>query len=152
MGKRIFDELSASDGYSAIALNSKLPCLKAFVYETLRHCMVTPLGLPHGCYGGEVEVNGYKIYPGTQVFINYMSILRKEKDAAEFNIDRWLDKDGNFNLKYQQESFLLFGYSTRDCIGKNIAKQVMFNDKMPNEIPTKFDLTRSIEPEIPICF
>merc|ERR1712129_564745 len=138
---------------------------KAFVYETLRHSMVAPLGLPHGCYGGTVDINGYKIYPGTQIFINYVAISRKEKDALEFNIDRWLDENGEFSSKYQREAFLLFGYSTRDCIGKTIAMQelfavfayfilqyVMYNDEMPDKITHSFGINRSIEPQIPIYF
>merc|ERR1712039_88306 len=98
-----------------------------FVFEFLRHLSAVPLGLPHGCYGEDVEINGYKIYQGTEVFINHLAIHHlQDEDGKEFKIERWLDENGRFSLKYQRESFLIFGHSTRDCVGKNIAKQELF--------------------------
>ena len=92
----------------------------------LRYDFITTFALPHTCKNNDVEINGYKIYKGTDILINYVAIHHNQPNGNKFDISRWLDKNDNFNKKFETNSFLICGYSSRDCnhcIGKNVAKQ-----------------------------
>eukprot|EP01084_Bolivina_argentea_P308454 533391_1 len=162
--KRIYNELSKFDEYKPCLLHKDLHFLRAFVHEILRFAVVLPLGLPHKCVG-DVTLNGYTIYKGSTVIINHLSIHHQQKNGDKFNIYRWLDSNKKFSKKKKQRSFLIFGYCENNCLGKNLAMQlmysifailirkyIMFNHSIPDNISRTWGITRDIKPEIPVYF
>ncbi|XP_054706842.1 LOW QUALITY PROTEIN: uncharacterized protein LOC129216650 [Uloborus diversus] len=94
----------------------------------LKCCMKESQRL-HPVVGGSVRVldhdvvmNGYRIPAGTMIGVGLQEIYRTEKyykNPNQFNPERWLEKDENFN----PFAFLPFGLGIRSCIGRRLAEQ-----------------------------
>ncbi|XP_026451579.1 geraniol 8-hydroxylase-like [Papaver somniferum] len=94
-----------------------LPYLHAVIQETLRLHPPAPLSIPRNVIK-DIEVTGYLIPKGTQVWVNIWGIGRDPttwEDPLSFNPERFL----NSNIEYHGQNFeyLPFGAGRRICPG-----------------------------------
>ncbi|PIN20374.1 Cytochrome P450 CYP2 subfamily [Handroanthus impetiginosus] len=98
----------------------KFPYLKAMVLESLRLYPPAPLVFRTQILDQECTVEGYKIKPGTSVFINGWAIARDpetwEDDPNEFLPERFM-KGRNDNWVFDQFEMIPFGGGRRGCPG-----------------------------------
>ncbi|KAH7514056.1 hypothetical protein FEM48_Zijuj11G0048000 [Ziziphus jujuba var. spinosa] len=122
---------------------SKLPYLQAVLKETLRLHPAAPLLLPHQAQM-DVEVCGYNIPKGTQVFVNSWAISRDPMywpdRPTEFVPERFLVS--NVEFRGTDLSYTPFGAGRRICPGLSLAVRMLsmslgslvhrFDWKLPN--------------------
>ncbi|CAI9114754.1 OLC1v1015547C1 [Oldenlandia corymbosa var. corymbosa] len=95
----------------------KLPYLRAVIKETCRMHPPAPMLLPRESKDN-INVMGYDIPAGTQVFINVFAIGRSSslwKNVDEFQPERFLNT--SIDLKGKNFELLPFGYGRRSCPG-----------------------------------
>lgn len=106
-----------------------LPYYVACVYETLRLCPPAPNIFPRLVSAGGIQLAGKFVPAGTEVTSNPFIANRDKgvygKDAEEFRPERWLDEGGakldEERVKNYMKYNFTFGYSTRGCLGRDIA-------------------------------
>ena len=99
----------------------KAHVLRAFIQETLRLSVVSPMGIPH--YASEtVEVDGMVIPKGALVHLN-MYYMHRIAGGEKMNVDQWLDQKGKF--KNNHHKFMMFGYGGRSCPGEGAAMKLL---------------------------
>ena len=99
----------------------QLHYLKMVVKETLRLHPPVPLLLPRETMS-HFEINGYHIYPKTQVQVNFWAIGRDPnlwKNPEEFLPERFMDNSVDF--RGQHFELLPFGAGRRICPGMYMA-------------------------------
>ncbi|KAJ5113783.1 cytochrome P450 [Penicillium angulare] len=97
-----------------------LPFLQAFINECFRLEQPAPFGLPRAAIKDE-EYMGYRIPAGAFIFSNQWAIGMEEsvfEEPASFRPQRWLDKP-------ELPEPAVFGFGTRGCPGKWVAKSVI---------------------------
>ncbi|KAJ9629301.1 hypothetical protein H2203_001673 [Taxawa tesnikishii (nom. ined.)] len=121
--------------------------LDAVMTESLRLTPATSMSLERVVSGQDMQLpdNGPRIPAGTIVGISYgVSALDKTifgEDASEFRPERWMQAEDESEegfaarLSAMKHADIGFGYGTRVCMGKNIAKMEMYK-----VIPTLFQL------------
>ncbi|KAI3465531.1 hypothetical protein Pfo_022194 [Paulownia fortunei] len=98
----------------------KLPYLKAVVLEALRLYPPAPLLFRTQILHDECTVEGYKIDPGTSVFINGWAIARDPETwqyPDEFRPERFMTSDCVFDNKAGEFEMIPFGGGRRGCPG-----------------------------------
>ncbi|KAN0055550.1 hypothetical protein ACTA71_008666 [Dictyostelium dimigraforme] len=107
---------------------SSIPYLSMVMKETYRNYPVALLGLPN-VTTEDIEVNGYKIAKGTQVFKNIFLSHKCEdffKSPNDYNPERFLESGNQYMFGGGSTNLLHFGAGTRDCIGKNVVDCELF--------------------------
>ncbi|KAN0009800.1 hypothetical protein ACTFIU_007103 [Dictyostelium citrinum] len=105
-----------------------IPYLSMVMKETYRNYPVSLLGLPI-ITTNDIEINGYKILKGTQVFKNiYLSHKSKDffQSPNDFNPERFSDSGNSFMFGGGTTNLIQFGIGSRDCIGKNLVDCELF--------------------------
>ncbi|KAM9959646.1 hypothetical protein ACTFIR_000729 [Dictyostelium discoideum] len=105
-----------------------IPYLSMVMKETYRNFPVALLGLPI-ITTEDIEINGFKIAKGTQVFKNiFLSHKSKDffKTPNDFNPERFSDSGNNFMFGGGTTNLVQFGAGSRDCIGKNVVDCELF--------------------------
>ncbi|XP_030469288.2 geraniol 8-hydroxylase-like [Syzygium oleosum] len=104
---------------------ARLPYLQAIVKETFRMHPAVPLLLPRKS-GADLEVGGYTIPEGTQVFVNVWAIGRDPtlwEDPDVFSPERFLGSD--MDVKGHSFELTPFGGGRRICIGLPLALRTL---------------------------
>eukprot|EP00898_Chlorokybus_atmophyticus_P004231 jgi/Chlat1/4809/Chrsp31S08934 len=94
-----------------------MPLLHSFIKETFRYKPVHALGLPHAT-SEDLEVMGYSIRRGTQLLIDYWTLMRSPKywDQPDiFKPERFLQDGSQF--KVNNPAFIPWGMGRRVCPG-----------------------------------
>ncbi|KAN0055551.1 hypothetical protein ACTA71_008667 [Dictyostelium dimigraforme] len=107
---------------------SSIPYLSMVMKETYRNYPVSIIGLPN-ITTEDIEVDGYKIAKGTQVFKNiYLSHKSEDffKSPNDYNPERFLESGNQYMFGGGSTNLLHFGAGSRDCVGKNIADSEFF--------------------------
>ncbi|KAK7742957.1 hypothetical protein SLS63_000525 [Diaporthe eres] len=102
---------------------SKLPYLDACIKEGLRVYPGAQLSLPRIVPKEGMTLCG-KFIPGGYIVGCNAAVVQQDKkifgeDAASFNPDRWLDHE---RANHMDKYMMAFGFGTRTCLGKNIAR------------------------------
>ncbi|KAL2292785.1 hypothetical protein FJTKL_07852 [Diaporthe vaccinii] len=102
---------------------SKLPYLDACIKEGLRVYPGAQLSLPRVVPKEGMTLCG-KFIPGGYIVGCNAAVVQQDKkifgeDAASFNPDRWLDHE---RANHMEKCMMAFGFGTRTCLGKNIAR------------------------------
>jgi len=156
--QRIYEEVASQSDLRRDVGKSNV--LRAFIQETLRLSVVSPLGMPH--YATErVVVDGVVIPKGAVVHNNMYYMHRSEGVGGEtVNVDQWLDRDGKF--KNDRSKMMMFGYGGRSCPGQGIAIKLMqyvfalvvlsyeLSVESTREIKQQFATVPVVEPQIGI--
>ncbi|XP_067928523.1 cytochrome P450 1A1-like [Watersipora subatra] len=99
--------------------------LEAFILESLRYSMASPLAMPHMTVS-PATINGYKIAKDTLVLINLWSGSRDSRvwgeDVDRFNPYRFLDCSTGQIKAALADELLAFGSGRRRCVGEKLAK------------------------------
>ncbi|KAI0739563.1 cytochrome P450 98A3 [Daedaleopsis nitida] len=101
-----------------------LPYIRALVKELLRWHVVTPLGVPHTTLEDD-EYNGYTMPEGATIFVNTWAISRDPDvypDPEHFVPERFLDKDGKYDVQGRDPTKFIFGFGRRVCPGRHFAE------------------------------
>ncbi|XP_064651092.1 cytochrome P450 2B5-like isoform X2 [Lineus longissimus] len=104
----------------------QLPYCTATINEVMRISSAIPTAAPHMA-SEDTTLNGYPIEKGTLVLVNLHSVHNEREywgDPDVFRPGRFLDEEGKFNRK---ERNLSFGAGPRGCLGKQIAKKMIFS-------------------------
>ncbi|GAU18915.1 hypothetical protein TSUD_229050 [Trifolium subterraneum] len=135
---------------------ARLPYLQAIIKETLRLHPIAPLLLPRKAKT-DVEVNGYMIPKGAQIFVNVWAIGR-DPNAWEcsnlFSPERYLGT--KLDIKGQNFQLTPFGSGRRICPGLPLAMRMLhmmlgsllisFDWKLENDMkPEEIDMEDAIE-------
>ncbi|XP_031565203.1 steroid 17-alpha-hydroxylase/17,20 lyase-like [Actinia tenebrosa] len=124
--KEIHDVIG-SDEFPNLNQKKMLPTLEAFTAETQRKANLVPLAIPHKTTDDTV-LEGYNIPKDTTVMANLWSLHHDPtiwQDPFKFNIDRFLDEEGNFKSPVGG-TFLPFGAGPRVCLGEVLARSELF--------------------------
>ena len=144
--------------------------LRAFIFEVMRLNPVIPgsafrqLRKEHGL---EINVDGIKyVLPDKAIIMsNILGMQMNPKlwrNPDEFDINRWLDKDGIFNRKLNP-TIMSFSFGFRDCPGRPLALKTLylviailfsryrfyFDEPEKIKINRKLEAVLHIYPEIP---
>ncbi|CAB4066304.1 CYP2U1 [Lepeophtheirus salmonis] len=101
---------------------SELPYTHATLMEVQRLASVGPMSLPRYTTK-DIDVNGYSIPEGTEIYSNFMAFHRDPDffpEPLEFKPERFLTEDGSRVKK--DEHFLPFGLGRRICMGESLAR------------------------------
>jgi cytochrome P450 len=146
----------------------KIHYLKAFIYESLR-LTDNILGYGKRHIHEKTQLEGYTIPKGTLLFCNSYDIGRDPalwgSTGTTFDPDRWLNRDGKFNLA-MSERLVVLGMGKRNCAGRVVAERVMqlmlahwlleFEfapaHGHANDIPSEFDYFTWIRDKSPVPF
>eukprot|EP01084_Bolivina_argentea_P271637 462270_1 len=127
--QRVYQELKDFyDNNGAITLKdtlSKLPILKAFIFECMRLHPVVPITFPRYVSKG-CKIDGYNIPKNSRIVGCTKHIQRNGlywKYPNTFYIEHFLDKNGRFERNL---AFCMFGKGRRDCFGQNLAVNSMY--------------------------
>lgn len=104
-----------------------LTYLQAVVKETLRLYPGAQLSVPRESIE-DCIVAGYHIPAGTRLWVNLYKLQRDPhvwESPREFNPERFLTTEKNFEVKGQSSKFIPFGAGRRICPGISFAFQVM---------------------------
>jgi cytochrome P450 len=111
-----------------------LPYIQALVKETLRWRPVLPMSVPHTTAQDDWYEEMF-IPKGTRCFVNLWHCNHDPAhygdDAASFNPERYLDKDGKLisgPMETRGEGHSSFGFGRRACVGKHGANDTLFID------------------------
>jgi len=103
-----------------------MPFTEAFIYETMRHLTLAPLGMIH-CTLEDTALGGYQIPKRTLVFAN---LHAAHNDCTVwqypevFNPHRFLSNTSKSLIK--KDAFLAFSSGKRGCPGEALAKNELF--------------------------
>ncbi|XP_015669360.1 cytochrome P450 2A6-like [Protobothrops mucrosquamatus] len=103
----------------------QMPYTEAVIHEIQRFGDLLPMALPRRVTR-EVQLRGYTIPKGTEVFPMLGTALRDPKHFArpeEFDPQHFLDEKGQFKKK---EAFIPFCIGKRSCFGENLARAELF--------------------------
>ncbi|XP_063425340.1 steroid 17-alpha-hydroxylase/17,20 lyase-like [Mytilus trossulus] len=133
VAEKIFMELQqtvAMDTSVTTESRQHLPYTEACVYEILRVSSITGLGVPH-ITREDIQVGGYKITQGTQIFTNIWHIHNNSHNWTDHEAvkpERFLDSNGQLKLKSDEifKNYLPFGLGKRTCTGEVIIQNVLF--------------------------
>ncbi|KAI3410239.1 uncharacterized protein J3R85_018940 [Psidium guajava] len=104
---------------------ARLPYLQAIVKETFRMHPAVPFLLPRKC-GADLEVGGYTVPEGAQVFVNVWAIGRDPtfwEDPDVFSPERFLGSE--MDVKGHNFELTPFGGGRRICIGLPLALRML---------------------------
>jgi cytochrome P450 len=103
-----------------------MPYTEATLRETLRLETLAPSSVPHRAVK-DTKLQGFNI-PKDTIVLAGLHALHKNKhvwgDPENFRPERFLDEDGNLNLK--KDFSLPFGAGRRLCAGETFARSTMF--------------------------
>lgn len=102
--------------------NPSLRYIEYVMYETLRWCPVSPIGVPHRSIADDVY-NGYFIPAGSFVYANARAMTHdpeKYLNPDEFDPDRYTPtEEGGRGEPFPNGQF---GFGRRVCVGQHLAK------------------------------
>uniref|UniRef100_A0A0N5CBM5 Cytochrome P450 n=1 Tax=Strongyloides papillosus TaxID=174720 RepID=A0A0N5CBM5_STREA len=119
------DRVIGKDRLVQLSDKPNMPYMNAFINEGQRFANIIAFAPKHKCTKDTV-VNGYLIPKGTLIEPLYWGANRDEKyfkDSFTFNINRFLDSEGNFKIEHDHMSF---GKGKRICAGKSLADAEIF--------------------------
>nr|XP_045615910.1 cytochrome P450 2L1-like isoform X2 [Procambarus clarkii] len=120
------DDVVPRDTLPSYQHKSRLPLVEALIHEVLRMSSLVGLGLLHSNIS-DVQLGGYFIPKGSWVFgctVCCHDDPQYWKQPDQFNIDRFLDAEGNFSG--QKEGFLPFSLGRRSCLGEALARMELY--------------------------
>lgn len=97
---------------------SKLPFIEAVVYEALRVSPTTAGVTPRISQDRGIDIQGYYIPPGTEIYVNLRSANMSEdiwNKPERFEPERFI------NNEEAKKNLFTFSYGPRNCIGRNLA-------------------------------
>ncbi|XP_071812016.1 steroid 17-alpha-hydroxylase/17,20 lyase-like isoform X3 [Apostichopus japonicus] len=118
------DNTLGKDGRVSLENKRKLPYLQAVIWEILRYCSLSVLGVPHAA-AIDTHVSGYFIPKGTQVMANFWAIHHNEQywdEPHEFMPERFLTPEGHLRGLSDFPFFMPFSTGQRRCMGQTIAQ------------------------------
>ena len=124
--RKVQEEIDQVAGSRAPELNDRknMPYTDAVIHEVLRHsCIVYTT--PHATTE-DVQFHGYTLPKGTSVYTNTSHIMNDPEHwdkPEEFNPDRFIDTEGNFQMN---ERCIPFGVGKRFCLGQQLAQHELF--------------------------
>lgn len=130
MMKKIKDELDQIVGLDHVVEEThiaQLPYLEAIVKEALRLHPAGPLLVPRRPKESHV-IGGYLIPKGTKIFVNAWGIHRDPKywsDPLEFQPERFLNSDMDWNINGNDFRYLPFGSGRRSCVGSGLGVKLV---------------------------
>ncbi|XP_077983279.1 cytochrome P450 2U1-like [Glandiceps talaboti] len=119
------DDVIGRDRQPSWSDRDKLPYTIATINEVLRLANVPVYGTPH-CASNDTTLFNYFIPKGTLVMASFWSVHHDEKYWKEpytFRPERFLDDNGNV---VNRDAFLPFSAGPRSCLGKQLAKMIIF--------------------------
>ena len=166
-----------------LKLMTKCPLFRAFIYETLRISAFARAATAVK-WNQDIEIEWKRkkyVIPKDHIITTNLEYIMKKSDnegwkrnkygeKLGFNLDNFLDKNGQFKIP---QSFASFGYGIRDCPGKSFAIKEMqfitgylimnymieFGDDDKRNNPTQVEIktnkkkfTSDIAPEIALKF
>ncbi|XP_069165324.1 cytochrome P450 2L1-like isoform X3 [Procambarus clarkii] len=120
------DDVVPRDTLPSYQHKSRLPLVEAMIHEVLRKASLIALGVMHS-NSSDVQLGGYFIPKGSWVFgctVCCHDDPQYWKQPDQFNIDRFLDAEGNFSG--QKEGFLPFSLGRRSCLGEALARMELY--------------------------
>nr|XP_045615904.1 cytochrome P450 2L1-like [Procambarus clarkii]XP_045615905.1 cytochrome P450 2L1-like [Procambarus clarkii] len=120
------DDVVPRDTLPSYQHKSRLPLVEAMIHEVLRKVSLIALGVMHS-NSSDVQLGGYFIPKGSWVFgctVCCHDDPQYWKQPDQFNIDRFLDAEGNFSG--QKEGFLPFSLGRRSCLGEALARMELY--------------------------
>ena len=117
------DAVIGPDRLPTYSDRSNLPYINALVKETLRCCLVVPMGLPHVA-GEDYVYNGYFIPKGSILMANIWHFLHDPetyKDPHAFRPERFLGDHPE-----PDPHSVVFGFGRRICPGKDLADHTLY--------------------------
>jgi len=124
---REIDQVIGKNRLPTLADKSKMPYTEAITNEILRKSSLVPQGLFH-CAMKDSQLNGFDIPKDTIIMANMYYVHHNPKiwgeDAAKFNPDRFMSKDGKNFVK--NENLFAFSYGKRVCLGENLGRDEFF--------------------------
>nr|XP_045615912.1 cytochrome P450 2L1-like isoform X2 [Procambarus clarkii] len=120
------DDVVSRDTLPSTQHKSRLPVVEAMIHEVLRQSSIIPLGFTHAT-NSDLHLEGYFIPKGSWVFGCTVCCNEDPQywmEPDQFNIDRFLDAEGNFSA--QKEGFLPFGLGRRSCLGEALARMELY--------------------------
>ena len=126
------DEVIGSARPPTFADIPSLPYIRAMVKETLRWSLTVPFGVSHASIADD-WYEGMFIPKGT-VCLQNMRLINSEpdvfgSDAADYNPDRYLDKDRQVKvLDGREDGHMSFGFGRRICPGRHVAEGTFMID------------------------
>ncbi|KAL1454643.1 hypothetical protein WDU94_010859 [Cyamophila willieti] len=127
---KLQQELDQQLGSSRPTLSDKqrLHFVQAVIHEVYRINTIAPLAAPHRCTE-DTLFHDYFIPKDTVIFMSIWSLLHDSKiwnEPSKFKPERFLAKDGKFDVKNIHLNFINFGLGRRSCAGDQIAQNIMF--------------------------
>uniref|UniRef100_A0A0K0F0P7 Cytochrome P450 18a1 (inferred by orthology to a D. melanogaster protein) n=1 Tax=Strongyloides venezuelensis TaxID=75913 RepID=A0A0K0F0P7_STRVS len=119
------DKVIGKDRLIQLSDKANMPYMNAFINEGQRFANIIAFAPKHKCTK-DIVINGYLIPKDTLIEPLYWGGNRDEKyfkDPFTFNINRFLDSEGNFKIEHDHMSF---GRGKRVCAGKNLADAEIF--------------------------
>ncbi|XP_038051519.1 cytochrome P450 2J2-like [Patiria miniata] len=110
----------------SVADRAHMPYTEATLMEVQRYRTVAPY-LPPRAVPRDVEIMGYSIPKGTQIWVNLWGALNDPShwvNPDSFNPSRFLSDDGQQVVV--PEAFIPFGAGRRACVGEHLAKMELF--------------------------
>ncbi|EGC32922.1 hypothetical protein DICPUDRAFT_81297 [Dictyostelium purpureum] len=119
---KLYKELLSNNFLSYPSINeaSNYPYFNACVKETMRRSPIASMGPPRLCTK-DIEIGGYIIPKGTQIFSNLYSYSFSEK----FHKDPFLFKPERF-IECPNTPILIFNLGSRQCPAKGMAESEIF--------------------------
>ncbi|XP_045615902.1 cytochrome P450 2L1 [Procambarus clarkii] len=120
------DDVVPRDTLPSYQHKSRLSLVEATIHEVLRVSSLVAMGVQHANQT-DMYLKGYFIPKGSWVFGLTLSCHEDPKyweKPEQFNIDRFLDAEGNFAP--QKEGFLPFGVGRRSCLGEALARMELY--------------------------
>ncbi|KAI0739568.1 cytochrome P450 [Daedaleopsis nitida] len=132
-----------------------LPYIRALVKELWRWHVVTPIGIPHTALEDD-EYNGYTMPEGASILVNVWSVICHTErlrlgsslhsraisrdpdvypDPEHFVPERFLDKDGKYDVQGRDPTKFIFGFGRRyTYVSKPSYEIRVFSDSPPIRI------------------
>ncbi|KAJ8667473.1 hypothetical protein QAD02_009136 [Eretmocerus hayati] len=102
-----------------------LPKIEAFIAESQRYLLLSPLAIPHRAMK-DVLLEGYVIPKDTTIVLNFHSVHTDDHhwdNPEEFRPERFLDESGRYQ---HNNSSIPFGLGKRRCLGEGLARWSLF--------------------------
>ncbi|XP_014672812.1 PREDICTED: cytochrome P450 2D28-like [Priapulus caudatus] len=119
------DDVIGRGRLPCMADQDNMPYSRATIAEVQRVADIVPLNLPHSTTA-EIQLGGYVIPAGTDIFANFTAILNDPKyfpEPQKFRPERHLDERGDF---VQNEALIPFSIGRRVCLGEALARVELF--------------------------
>ena len=120
------DEVVGRAGLPTLDDRERLPYIDSLIAEIQRCGNVAPFSLPH-CVDRDIEVDGF-LYTKHSIIVPDLAAILHDPNNFEnpdkFNPDRFLcKKTGKF---ISHPALVMFGVGKRECLGKSLAKNVLY--------------------------